>query len=407
MLPSEAMTEQSDEAVVITHAVRTPIGRFLGQYSDVSAVDLGIAATAGLLAQSKIPASEIDGAVFGCARQAGLGPNPARQVAVRSGIAVERPALTVNMACGSGLWALIQAAQMIRLGDARIVLAGGFENMTRVPFLLPQMRKGHRMGNAPVVDAMYQDGFHCPLAEQLMGETAETLARQYKISREEQDAYAARSQQRFAAARKRGSVIEEIVPVSVPQKGGAAKVVDRDEHPRDGVEAIDLAKLGPVFDAQSGTVTAGNASGIADGAAALLVMTARAARDLSFAPLAVFEAYSAVGVDPKVMGIGPVPATRSLMSRVGRRVEDYDLVELNEAFAAQVVACDRELHFDPARLNVNGGSIALGHPIGCSGARVVTTLLHELKRRGAALGLATLCISGGQGLSASFAAAKN
>jgi acetyl-CoA C-acetyltransferase len=308
------------------------------------------------------------------------------------------------MACGSGLWALIQAAQMIRLGEASVVLAGGFENMTRVPFLLPQMRKGYRMGHAPVVDAMYQDGFHCPLANQLMGETADTLARQYSIPRAEQDEFAARSQQRFEAARKRGVVSAEIVPVAVPQKSGAPKSIDQDEHPREGVQAADLARLAPVFDPKSGFVTAGNASGIADGAAALLVMSARAARDLGFAPLATFEAHAAAGVDPKVMGLGPVPATRALMQRLGRKTADYALVELNEAFAAQVLACDRELAFAAERLNVNGGSIALGHPIGCSGARIVVTLLHELKRRGGGLGLATLCISGGQGLSASFSA---
>jgi acetyl-CoA C-acetyltransferase len=268
------------------------------------------------------------------------------------------------------------------------------------------MRKGYRMGNAPVVDAMYQDGFHCPLAEQLMGETADTLGRQYQVPREEQDAYAARSQQRFEAARKKGVVSAEIVPVSLPQKSGAPKVVDKDEHPRDGVQPADLARLAPVFDPKGGTVTAGNASGIADGAAALLVTSAKAAADLGLQPLATFEAHAAAGVDPKVMGLGPVPATRALMTRLGRKTGDYDLVELNEAFAAQVLACDRDLRFDPARLNVNGGSIALGHPIGCSGARIVVTLLHELKRRGGRLGLATLCISGGQGLSASFSASK-
>jgi acetyl-CoA C-acetyltransferase len=253
---------------------------------------------------------------------------------------------------------------------------------------------------------MYQDGFHCPLAGQLMGETADTLHRQYEITREEQDELAARSQQRFEAARKRGVVSAEIVPVPVPQKAGAPKIVDKDEHPRDGVQAADLARLAPVFDPKAGTVTAGNASGIADGAAALLVMSARSARDLGMKPLATFEAHAAAGVDPKVMGLGPVPATRALMTRLGRNLGDYDLVELNEAFAAQVIACDRELGFDPARLNVNGGSIALGHPIGCTGARIVVTLLHELERRGGRLGLATLCISGGQGLSASFSASK-
>jgi acetyl-CoA C-acetyltransferase len=392
---------------VITHALRTPIGRFLGQFSDTTAVELGVAATKGVLAAAGLDPARVDASIFGCARQAGLGPNPGRQAAVQAGIPVERPALTVNMACGSGLWALIHAAQMIRLGEAAVVVAGGFENMTRVPFLLPQMRKGYRMGHAPVVDAMYQDGFLCPLAKQLMGETADTLGRQYEISRADQDEYAARSQQRFAAARAKGVVAAEIVPVPVPEKGGATKLVDRDEHPRDGVQAADLAKLPPVFDPKSGTVTAGNASGIADGGAALLVMSGRACRDLGLAPLATLEGHAAAGVDPKVMGLGPVPATRALMKQLGRDVGDYDVVELNEAFAAQVLACDRELRFDQERLNVRGGSIALGHPIGCSGARIVVTLLHELARTGGSLGLATLCISGGQGLSASFGAAKN
>jgi acetyl-CoA C-acetyltransferase len=394
------------ESVVVTHAVRTAVGKFLGQYTEVSAVDLGVAAVRGLLARVGIPSERVDAAVFGCARQAGLGPNPGRQVAVKAGIPVERPALTVNMACGSGLWALIQAAQMIRLGEASVVVAGGFENMTRVPFLLPQMRKGYRMGHAQATDAMYQDGFLCPMAGQLMGETADTLARQYGIPREEQDAFAARSHQRFAAARGAGRVAEEIVPVPVPVKGGAPAMADRDEHPRDDVQAADLAKLAHVFDAKAGFVTAGNASGIADGAAALLVAGAGAAADLGLEPMAVFEGHQAAGVDPKVMGLGPVPATRALLKRLGRDLDSYDLVELNEAFAAQVLACDRELRLPPERLNVNGGSIAIGHPIGCSGARIVTTLLHEMRRRRASLGLATLCISGGQGLSASFAAAK-
>jgi acetyl-CoA C-acetyltransferase len=400
------MPAAATQSVLVTHAVRTPVGKFLGQFSDVTAVELGIAAVKGLLEKSKVPAAKVDAVVMGCARQAGLGPNPGRQVAVKSGIPVERPGITVNMACGSGLWALIQAAQMIRLGEAEVVVAGGFENMTRVPFLLPQMRKGYRLGSAQVVDAMYQDGFLCPLAEQLMGETADTLARQYAISRTEQDEFAARSQQRFEAAKRAGKWAAEIVPVPVAQKGGVVKSVDTDEHPRDGVVAADLAKLAPVFDPKGGFVTAANASGIADGAAAILVMSARAASDLGLNPMATFEAHAAAGVDPKVMGLGPVPATRALMKKVGRNVDAYDVVELNEAFAAQVIACDRDLRFDPARLNVNGGSIAIGHPIGCTGARIVVTLLHEMARRNATHGLATLCISGGQGLSASFLAGK-
>ncbi|HYC76873.1 MAG TPA: acetyl-CoA C-acetyltransferase [Planctomycetota bacterium] len=389
-------------SVVVTHAVRTPVGKFLGQFGETAATDLGVAALKGLLARSGVAAADVDLSVWGCARQAALGPNPGRQVAVKGGIPVEKPAWTLNMACGSGLWALVQAAQNIQSGEADVVVAGGFENMTRVPFLLPQLRKGYRLGHAPVVDAMYQDGFLCPMAGQLMGETAETLARRYGISREEQDAYGALSQNRFEAARRRGAWADEVVPVTLAQKGGAVETTT-DEHPRDGVVPADLAKLAPVF-SKEGTVTAGNASGIADGAAALLLMSEATARKRGLKPLATFEGRAAAGVDPKVMGLGPVPSTAALMKRLGRKIDQYDLVELNEAFAAQVLACDREMKLDRARLNVNGGSIAIGHPIGCSGARIVVTLLHEMKRRGAKLGLATLCISGGQGIAASFAA---
>jgi acetyl-CoA C-acetyltransferase len=388
--------------VVVTHALRTPIGKFLGQYGEVSAVDLGVAALRGVLAASGVKPGDVDLSLWGCARQAALGPNPGRQAAVKGGLPVEKPAWTINHACGSGLTALIQAAQTIESGEAEIVVAGGFENMTRVPFLLPQLRKGYRMGHAPLVDAMYQDGFHCPLAGQLMGETAETLAVQYGISREEQDAFGVESQNRYEAAKKRGVWKDEIAPVTVTGKGGAVEIV-ADEHPRDGVTAPDLAKLAPVF-SKTGTVTAGNASGIADGGAALLVMSEAAARARGLKPLAVVEARATAGVDPKVMGLGPVPATRALLKKTGLTLDAFDVVELNEAFAAQVLACDRELKFDRARVNVNGGSIAIGHPIGCTGARIVATLLHEMRRRGAQRGLATLCISGGQGISVAFRA---
>ncbi len=388
--------------VVVTHALRTPIGKFLGSYGDVSAVDLGIAALRGVLTQSGLKAEDVDLSIWGCARQAGLGPNPGRQVAVKGGLKVEAPAWTVNLACGSGLAALIQGVQAIREGDADIVVAGGFENMTRVPFLLPQARKGYRMGHAPLVDAMYQDGFLCPMAGQLMGETAETLAKQYGISREEQDLYGVTSQNRYEAAKKRGVIADEIVPVTLKGKGGDV-VMTADEHARDGVTPPDLAKLAPVF-SKDGTVTAGNASGIADGGAAVLVMSEAAAKRRGLKPLATIEAYAFSGVDPKVMGLGPVPATHKLLKKTGLKLDDFDLVELNEAFAAQVLACDRELKFDRARMNVNGGSIAIGHPIGCTGARITATLLHEMRRRSAKRGLATLCISGGQGISVSFTA---
>jgi acetyl-CoA C-acetyltransferase len=344
----------------------------------------------------------VDLSIWGCARQAGLGPNPGRQAAVKGGLPVESPAWTVNLACGSGLAALIQAAQAIREGDAEIAVAGGFENMTRVPFMLPQARKGYRMGHAPLVDAMYQDGFLCPMAGQLMGETAETLARQYGISREEQDAYGVESQNKYEAAKKRGVVAEEIAPVILKGKGGDVEF-RTDEHARDGVTQADLAKLAPVF-SKEGTVTAGNASGIADGGAALLVMSEKAAAARGYRPLATVEAHVFAGVEPKVMGVGPVPAVGKLLKKTGLTLDAFDVVELNEAFAAQVLACDRELKFDRTRLNVNGGSIAVGHPIGCTGARISVTLLHEMRRRGARRGLATLCISGGQGIAVSFRA---
>jgi acetyl-CoA C-acetyltransferase len=387
--------------VVVTHALRTPIGRFLGALGDVAAPDLGVAALKGVLAASGLDAGAIDLSIWGCARQAGLGPNPGRQAAIAAGIPVEKPAWTVNMACGSGLWALVQACQTIELGEAEIVVAGGFENMTRVPFLLPEARKGYRMGNAPLVDAMYQDGFKCPMAGQLMGETAETLSVRYAIPREEQDRFAVESQNRFEAAKKRGIWKDEIAPVTIASKKGAV-VFSEDEHPRDGVVVDQLAKLAPVF-SKSGTVTAGNASGIADGGAALLVMSEEAAKARGLKPLAVVEARAAAGVDPKVMGLGPVPAIAALLKKTGLKIDAFDLIELNEAFAAQAIACDRELKLDAARVNVNGGSIAIGHPIGCTGARIVATLLHEMRRRDAKRGLATLCISGGQGIAVSFA----
>jgi acetyl-CoA C-acetyltransferase len=357
------------------------------------------------LKQAALDPREVEALEFGCARQAGLGPNPARQVAIAAGLPEEVTASTTNMACGSGLLTLINGARMIAAGEADLVLVGGMENMTRVPFLLPKARMGYRMGHAPMVDAMYQDGFLCPMAGQLMGETAETLATQYGISRDEQDAFALRSQERAQKAVAASKFLEETVPVEVPGKRGAPLLVTADEHPRAETTIQSLKKLPPVFDPQSGTVTAGNASGITDGAAALLLMSESAASGRGFEPLASIEGYAMAGVDPKVMGIGPVPATRRLLERMRLTISDFDLVELNEAFAAQVIACDRELKFDQERLNVNGGSIALGHPIGCTGARISVTLLHELRRRGGGLGLATLCISGGQGLSVAFRSA--
>ena len=389
-----------NERVAIVAAQRTPIGKFLGVFSDLRAVDLGRTAIAGALGVSRLAPSDVQEVIFGMARQAGAGPNPARQASVLAGIPVEVPAFTVNQACASGLQAILLAADRIRLGEASILVAGGMESMTQVPYLLPRARRGYRLGHDEVVDAMYRDGFLCPLAKQVMGETAETLAKQYAITRGEQDRFAARSQNRAQKAREEGRFQDEIVPVRVPGKKGEVEVT-RDEHPRDDVTSQALAGLAPVFD-PAGTVTPGNSSGITDGAAALVLASEGEVSRRGLLPLAWLERGVTQALDPRVMGLGPVPAVRALEAKTQRPLEDYDLVELNEAFAAQVLAVDRELGFDPERLNVNGGAIALGHPIGASGARIVVTLLHEMARRKAGKGLATLCVSGGLGVAASF-----
>ncbi len=374
--------------------VRTPIGRFGGGLVSVSAVELGIVAAKASMARAGISPDAVDQTILGHARQAGCGPNSARQVSVRAGIPVEKPAYGINQACLSGMQAILSAARAIRLGEAEVVLAGGMESMSRVPYAL-DTRWGSRMGNIQAVDLMSRDGFFDPLSGKIMGETAETLAQQYDISREEQDAFAAATQNRCEAARVAGRFRDEIVPVEV-KDGKKTATIDRDEHPRDGVTAASLAGLAPVF-AAGGSVTAGNSSGITDGAAAMLVMTADAAKRLGVVPVARILGWRVDGVPPEIMGIGPVPAVRKLLAATGLALDAIDLVELNEAFAAQALAVDRELNFDQERLNVNGGAIALGHPIGCSGARIVVTLLHELARRKARHGLATLCVSGGMG----------
>jgi acetyl-CoA C-acetyltransferase len=401
--------------VVVVAAKRTPIGRFLGSLEPFTAVDLGTIAARAVLLDLADAASAAGGSVprisrlvFGCARQAGVGPNPARQVALHAGLGQETVAHTVNMACASGLEAIVQAARLIRSKEADWVLAGGTESMSRIPFLLDRFRGGYRMGDGRVVDAMYKDGFLCPLAEQLMGATAETLARRYAISRQEQDAYALESQRRAASAR--ADLGEEIIPVPASPAGSSVgpprgsepagpPALEEDEHPRPRTTMEDLSRLAPVF-AADGTVTAGNASGITDGAAALILTRASEAESLGVPVLARLTAWESAGVDPRVMGIAPVPAVRALLGRTGLTLADIDLCELNEAFAAQVLAVDRELGFDRSRLNVHGGAIALGHPIGCSGARIVVTLLHAMRRRRARRGLATLCVSGGLGLAA-------
>jgi acetyl-CoA C-acetyltransferase len=387
--------------VVIAGAVRTPIGKFGGSLASLTAAELGAAAARESLRRSGIDPRSVDETQFGCARQAGGGPNVARQIGYRAGVPEEVPAFTVNMACGSGLKAIDLAYRAVRDGDANLVLAGGVESMSRVPYLLMGARFGYRLGHGQAVDGMYQDGFLCPLAEQVMGETAETLAERHKISREEQDQFALRSQRRAAGAWAEGRFAAETFPVRIKGKKGDVDFLE-DEHPRADADLPGLAKLPPVFKDKTGTVTAGNSSGITDGAAAVVVLAADEAHRLKVEPMARVLGVAAAGVNPKIMGLGVVPAVRKLLDRLKLKLADFDLVEVNEAFAAQVLACDRELHFDPERLNVNGGAIAIGHPIGATGARITVTLLHEMVRRGAKRGLAALCISGGMGLAAAY-----
>jgi acetyl-CoA C-acetyltransferase len=390
------MPKLTDDLYLIA-ALRTPIGKFGGGLASLTAPQLGTAAAKATIERSGIDPSAIDEVIFGNARQAGVGPNSARQVAIRSGLRHEVPAYTVNQACGSGLRAIMNAAGEIRLGHASVVLAGGTESMSNTPYLLPRARWGYRMGNDEVVDGMVRDGFLCPLADEMMGSTAETLAEQYGISREEQDRFAVESQGKAGRAYEAGAFANEIAPVTVAGKKGDT-VIDKDEHPRFDADLASMAKLPPVFRKQ-GTVHAGNSSGVTDGAASMLVASGEAVKRHNLKPMARIAGYAQAGVDPKIMGIGPVPATRKLLDELGMSLDDVDLIELNEAFAAQVIACDRELGLDPAKLNVHGGAISLGHPIGATGARIVTTLLHALETRQKHYGLATLCISGGMGLS--------
>jgi len=386
--------------VYVLSAVRTPIGKFGGVFAGLSAAELGGAAAGAALERSRLPVDAVSETIFGHARQAGGGPNTARQVSRRAGLPDAVPAFTVNKACASSLKAITLGALTIGAGENEVVLAGGTECMSATPYLLTRVRFGLRMGNGEIVDGMYRDGFLCPLCGQLMGETAETLAREYGISRADQDAFAAESQRRAAEASKARRFADEIVPVRVAGKKGDVEIA-ADEHPRPDTTAATLAKLPPVFDPK-GSVHAGNSSGITDGAAALVLGTEEAARRAGVEPLARVAAWTSAGVDPARMGIGPVPAVRALLAKTGLSLDQIDLIELNEAFAAQVLACARDLPFDPARVNVNGGAIALGHPIGATGARISTTLLHEMKRRGARRGIATLCVSGGMGMAVLF-----
>ncbi len=390
----------SPETVVICAAARTPIGKFMGGLESVSAVALGETVTRAVLERAGIDGSEVDQVFFGMARQAGEGPNPARQIGFNSGLPETTSAMTVNQACASGLRSITLAADQLRLGSAKLVVAGGVETMSRNPFMLPNMRKGYRLGNAPLLDGNYADGFHCRLVDGPMGSTAETLADKYEITRDEQDAFAVASQQKAGAAQEAGRFVDEIVPVTAKVRRKEV-VVDTDEHLRPGTTVEGLAKLPAVF-RKDGTVHAGNSSGITDGAAAVLVTTAAVAKEKNLPIMASLRGHALAGVDPKIMGIGPVPSTEKLLAATGQSLADFDLIELNEAFAAQVIACDREMNLDHDKLNVNGGSIALGHPIGCTGARIVVTLLHEMQRRDVSQGLASLCVSGGMGIAAAF-----
>src|SRR6266436_4551841 len=383
--------------VFLAGAVRTPIGRFGGSLQSWSAADLGTAVAKESLQRAHIRPEQVDDSIWGCARQAGGGPNVARQITFRAGVPDRVPAFTVNQACGSGLRAIILAAEQIMIGRAEIVLAGGTESMSRVPYFAEGARFGMRMGNTELVDGMYRDGFNDPLSGLIMGETAEVLARHYEISREEQDEYALRSQQRAAAAVAAGRFEAERLSLELKDRKDNVTMFVTDEHVRAKTSIEDLQKLAPVF-ANDGTVTAGNSSGITDGAAAIVVLSEAAIQESDAQPLGRIVDYEIVGVPPEIMGIGPVPAVRALLERQELSLGEIDLIELNEAFAAQVIACDRYLQLDPDRLNVNGGAIALGHPIGCTGVRITTTLLHEMKRQKAKRGLATLCVSGGMGI---------
>jgi acetyl-CoA C-acetyltransferase len=382
--------------VFILSAVRTPIGKFGGSLAQMTAADMGIVAAKAALERARVGAEQIEETIIGNARQAGGGPNVGRQISVRSGVPESVPAYTVNQACASGLKSIALGFQEIANGNMDCVLAGGTESMSRLPYYLDGARWGYRLGNQELVDGMYRDGFFCPLAKMVMGETAEVLVREFDISREEQDQYALCSQQRAERAIHGGRFDAEIVPVSIESKKGT-QLFARDEHPLPQPSIEKMAKLKPVF-AEDGTVTAGNASGITDGAAAVVLASEKFVKKHRLKPLVRIVGATTAGVDPRRMGIGPVPALKKLEEKHGIKVADADLIELNEAFAGQVLACDRELHFDHQKLNVNGGAIALGHPIGCTGTRITVTLVHEMLKRKAKLGIATLCVSGGMGI---------
>jgi acetyl-CoA C-acetyltransferase len=383
---------------VIVSAARTPIGSFGGAFASLSAVDLGVIAAKEAIKRAGIEPSMVEEVYFGNVLGAGLGQNVARQVSLGAGLPNETPALTINMVCGSGLRAVSMAAQFVENGECDIILCGGTESMTNAPYLLSKARWGHRMGHDSIVDYMIHDGLWDIYNNYHMGITAENVAEQYGITREEQDEFAAKSQMKAEAAQKVGRFTDEIVPVVIPQRKGDPVVIDTDEYPRHGSTVEKMAKLKPAFK-KDGTVTAGNASGINDGAAALIIMSKEKADELGLKYLCEVAAYGSAGVDPKVMGLGPVPATKKALAKAGWTIDDLDLAEANEAFAAQSLAVIRELGLNPEITNVNGGAIALGHPIGASGARILVTLIYEMQKRDAKKGLATLCIGGGMGTS--------
>jgi acetyl-CoA C-acetyltransferase len=383
--------------VVIVAAGRTALGTFGGSLAGIPASELGARVIRALMARTGLAPEMIEEVIMGQVLQAGVGQNPARQAALSAGLPQEVSALTINKVCGSGLKAVHLAAQAVQCGDSGIIIAGGQENMSASPHILPRSRDGQRMGNWEMVDTMIKDGLWCAFNDCHMGITAENIADKYGFSRAEQDLFAATSQQRTEAAQKAGVFDEEIIPVEIPQRKGDPIVFARDEFPRAGTTAETLAKLRPAF-RKDGTVTAGNASGINDGAAAVMVMSASRARELGLAPMARVVSFGSAGVDPAIMGTGPIPAVRKCLDRAGWSVQDLDLIEANEAFAAQAMSVNKELGFDLGKVNISGGAIALGHPIGASGARVLVTLLHGMKRTGANKGLATLCIGGGQGV---------
>lgn len=384
--------------VVIVSAVRTPVGSFGGVFKNVSAIDLGVVAVKEAIRQAGIKPEDVNDVYMGCILQAGLGQGVARQVSINAGIPVSVPATTINMLCGSGLRTVSLAAQTIMTGDNDIVVVGGTENMSRSPYVLNNARFGSRMGNDTMVDSMIEDALTDAFNNYHMGVTAENVAEKYGITREEQDIFAASSQNKAEKAMAEGKFKDEIVPVIIPQRKGDPVVVDTDEYPKKNVTAEGLGKLRPAFK-KDGTVTAGNASGINDGAAALVVMSKEKADELGLTPLATIVSYGNGGVDPSIMGVGPVPATKNALSKTDLTIADMDLIEANEAFAAQALAVGKELEWDASKVNVNGGAIALGHPVGASGARILVTLLHEMKRRNSTYGLATLCIGGGMGTS--------